>query len=93
MKKYKIGGTKDCKKQSCPETHYWRQDLCRCVKHLSADSVKNPPSKNDLMVKKEIKKAKEAVGTLQKNASNNLKKVKNLFGLKKGGTVKSKKKK
>ena len=52
MKKYQAGGSKDCKKQSCPETHYWRQDLCRCVKHLSADSVKNPPSKNDLMVKK-----------------------------------------
>jgi hypothetical protein len=55
VKKYAEGGSKDCVKKKCSDMEYWRQDLCRCVRFLSADSFKHPPSENDIMIKKQIK--------------------------------------
>jgi hypothetical protein len=43
--------TTACVKKTCKENQYWRQDLCKCITHLSMESLKHPPSQNDKMFK------------------------------------------
>ena len=43
--------TTTCVKKPCKENQYWRPDLCKCITHLSMESLKHPPSQNDIMLK------------------------------------------
>jgi len=84
IKKYAAGGTKDCVKKACSDMEYWRQDLCRCVKLLTMDNLKHPPSENDRFFGafgeyKDAKKMKETTGDLIENA-NKLKKKSKMGG-------------
>jgi hypothetical protein len=92
-KKYAAGGTSSCKKQSCPQDSYWREDLCRCVKILSFDSLLHPPSKADSMFGafgeySNAKKVKETTNRLFENVSKQKNKSKKGV-YKTGGVVKS----
>lgn len=95
VKKYAAGGTQNCIKKKCSDTEYWRQDLCRCVKMLSIDSIKHPPSGNDSWFGafgeyKDAEKMKQTAGSLFENVKK-VKKKSKMGGVtyKTGGMVNS----